>query len=71
MKETDFVGKKFNKLTAIVKIKKKGRCWYLCKCDCGKEKVIARMEVKFWIHKKLWMSSTRSGRLPEYQQASP
>lgn len=46
MRESNFVGEKFNKLTAIKKIKKNGRCWYLCKCDCGNEKVIAGWRLK-------------------------
>lgn len=37
MKELSFVGVKRNKLTAISKIKKGGRSWYVCKCDCGNE----------------------------------
>ena len=46
MKESDFVGEKFNKLTAIEKLKRAGRCWYLCKCDCGNEKIIAGWRLK-------------------------
>ena len=46
MKESDFVGEKFNKLFAIEKIKKNGRCWYKCKCDCGNEKIIAGWRLK-------------------------
>lgn len=37
MKELDFTGEKHNKLLAISKIKKEGRSWYVCKCDCGNE----------------------------------
>jgi len=46
MKESNFVGQKFNRLYAIKKIKKDGRCWYWCKCDCGNEKLIAGWRLK-------------------------
>ena len=46
MKESDYVGKKFNKLLAIEKVKKNGRCWYLCQCDCGNKKIIAGWRLK-------------------------
>lgn len=40
MKELDFTGNKFNKLTALSKIKKDGRSWYICLCDCGNQTTI-------------------------------
>lgn len=40
MKELDFTGEKHNKLLAISKIKKEGRSWYICKCECGNEVTI-------------------------------
>lgn len=46
MKESNFVGQKFNKLYAFKKIKKNGRCWYWCRCDCGNEKLIAGWRLK-------------------------
>lgn len=38
----DLIGKKFGKLTIIKRVEndKNNRTQYLCKCDCGKEKII-------------------------------
>lgn len=39
----DIIGLKFGKLTAIKRMENKGHNqFYLCKCDCGKEKVISK-----------------------------
>lgn len=46
LRESDFVNQKFHRLLAIKKIKKSGRCWYLCQCDCGNQKVIAGWRLK-------------------------
>ena len=40
MKELDFTGEKVNKLTAISKVKKDGRSWYICLCDCGNQTLV-------------------------------
>ena len=41
-KSKEITGLKFGKLTALrpVKEKKYGGTWWLCRCDCGKEKII-------------------------------
>lgn len=46
MRESNLVGQKFNRLLALEKVKKSGRCWYLCLCDCGNKKVIAGWRLK-------------------------
>ena len=37
--DVDLVGQRHGMLTVVKKLDK-GRSWYLCKCDCGKEKVL-------------------------------
>ena len=41
-KKINMIGKKFNRLTVVCEYgrDKQGRCRYLCRCDCGNEKVI-------------------------------
>lgn len=46
MEKQDIVGKKFGKLTAIKRVKNKGKhLYYLFKCDCGNEKIISKEAV--------------------------
>ena len=46
-KAKDLTGMKFGRLTVIERAENKGRevCW-LCKCECGNEKVVARASLK-------------------------
>lgn len=47
MKLIDLTGKKFGKLTVIKKEKSKNNhTMWLCKCDCGKEKIVGGNELK-------------------------
>lgn len=55
MNTTDLIGRKFNKLTVIrfdrkehkrdSKGKNRDKSYWLCKCECGKEVVVARSEL--------------------------
>jgi len=42
-KYLNLIGQKFGRLTVIKRTDKKPRAWYLCKCDCGSEKVMSSM----------------------------
>ena len=44
----DIVGKKYNKLTVIMKTgrNKRGKTLYLCRCDCGEEPIIVGSKIK-------------------------
>lgn len=43
----DLAGQKFNKLTVLYKIEKsEGRTCYMCKCDCGNEKIFIGVRIK-------------------------
>lgn len=43
MKKIDIIGKKFGRLTVVSYSHSKGyRHYYLCKCDCGNEKIILK-----------------------------
>jgi len=43
----DYINKKFNHLTVLSQIKKKGIWYFVCRCDCGCEKTIQAPAVKF------------------------
>lgn len=41
MNSNNFIGKKFGRLTVISFYKKEGKKkFYVCKCECGKEKIV-------------------------------
>lgn len=43
----DIIGKKFGRLTVVSFNNKVGEYqYYLCRCDCGNEKVVNRRELK-------------------------
>ncbi len=48
MKHEDLTGKKFGRLTVIKRVEndKYNHILYLCKCDCGKEKIIKGVSLK-------------------------
>lgn len=48
MKREDLTNQKFNILTLLeYRYSKGGKAFWLCKCDCGNEKIIAASEVKY------------------------
>ena len=62
-KREDLTGKKYGRLTVIKYIEfdtKQNSCKYLCKCDCGNEKIIASTNLKKRIYKILWLSFNRN-----------
>lgn len=61
MKKEIQIGDRFGKLTVIAyagrikKSKKENRKHWICKCDCGQEKICNDTLLKKWIYIILWM----------------
>lgn len=43
---TDLTGQKFGRLTVISRVKRDLGSWWLCRCECGTEKVVAASSLK-------------------------
>jgi hypothetical protein len=60
----DITGQKFYRLTAIKRMNESGRALWLCRCDCGKEKII---RAEFMMRKDPAQATKSCGCIKEEQ----
>ena len=58
----DLINKRFGKLVVISKHPSKRRSMWLCKCDCGKEKIIRGTSLKAGVTNSCGCLSKRTGQ---------